>query len=405
MKIGIIREGKTPPDKRVPLTPQQCVELEKRFSNVQVLVQPSSIRCFTDHQYREAGITITEDLTSCDVLLGVKEVPKDQLIANKTYLFFAHVIKKQPYNQSLLQTILNKNIRLIDYEVLTDKNNNRIIGFGRFAGLVGAYNGLRAYGLRKELFYLKPANECVDLNEMLTYVKELQLPAIQMVVTGNGRVAGGVLELLNAAGIKQVTPHDYLTRHNFREACYTQLQPGQYVARQDGKEFDLLHFFKNPGMYQNAFLPYTNKTDLLISAAYWNPAAPRLFSEEEMRNSDFRMEVISDITCDIDGSIPATQMASSIAEPFYDYNPMTEELEAPFSSPQNITVMAVDNLPCELPKDASFNFGKNLMEEVIPCLLENDPDNVIGRASITENGELTPHFNYLTDYVSQKLED
>ncbi|MCL3782295.1 alanine dehydrogenase [Prolixibacteraceae bacterium JC049] len=405
MKIGIIREGKTPPDRRVPLSPAQCVQLKKQFPNVEIGVQPSKIRCFADDEYCEAGINVTEDLTDCDVLLGVKEVPKGDLIANKAYLFFAHVIKKQPYNRLLLQTILEKNIQLIDYEVLTDKQNNRIIGFGRFAGLVGAYNGLRAYGLRKGLFHLKPAHECADLEEMLTHVKELELPDVRMVVTGSGRVAGGVLEVLEATGVQRVTPEIYLATDKCDGACYTQLEPGEYVARRGGGEFDLLHFFKEPGMYENAFLPYAEKTDLLISAAFWNPAAPRLFSEEDMKEESFSIEVIADITCDIDGSIPATQMASSIAEPFYDFNPYSEELEAPFSNENNITVMAVDNLPCELPKDASLDFGRNLMEKVFPSLFGDDEDGVIARASITKNGQLTEKFSYLHDYVAEKQEN
>jgi alanine dehydrogenase len=400
MKLGIIREGKTPPDNRVPLTPDQCVELQEKFRNVEVVVQPSTVRSFSDNDYKKAGIKVHEDLSDCTVLMGVKEVPIDDLIPGKIYFFFSHTIKKQKYNRKLLQTILQKNIQLVDYEVLTDRNGFRLIGFGRFAGLVGAYNGIRGYGLRNEIFKLKPAYKCAGLDEMFAQLDKIELPPVKIALTGDGRVAQGSLEVLNHLKIKKIAPEEYLKIPNPEEAVFTQFGPGDYVQRKDGAVFDLNHFFKNPEMYENAFLPFAKTTDLLIAAAYWDPKSPVLFTAEDMRGDDFQIQMISDITCDIEGSIPSTKRAATIHDPFYDYNPVTKKVEPAFVSPKNITVQAVDNLPNELPKDASQDFGRNLIDKVFPSLFENDNEKIIERASITKNGKLTERFAYLQNFVS-----
>ena len=405
MKIGILRENKTPPDKRVPLTPEQCVEVQQQFPNVKILVQPSAIRCFADNEYTELGITLNGDLSDCDILMGEKEERIEDLIEGKKYLIFAHVIKKQPYNRELLQTILKKNIQLIDYEVLTNREGFRIIGFGRFAGLVGAYSGLRAFGTRNQLFDLKPAHECENLAEMMINMDTINLPPLKIAVTGDGRVANGVLEILNYLKIARLTPEQYLTTEKPNLPVYTQLLPENYVRRKNGYEFDLFHFFLNPTEYENAFLPFTETTDLLMAAAYWDPKAPVLFTTDNMRSKSFRISVISDITSDIEGSVPSTKRSSTIEEPYYDYNPVTEELEPAFSSKENITVQAVDNLPCELPKDASLDFGRNLIDKVFPSLLGEDTDGIVERASITKNGKLTHKFSYLQDFVDENATD
>jgi alanine dehydrogenase len=402
MKIGILRENKTPIDKRVPLTPEQCVEVQQKFPHVSIVVQPSKVRCFNDSEYAALGIQLNEDLSDCDILMGVKEERIGDLIEGKKYLIFSHVIKKQPYNRELLQTIINKKIQLIDYEVLTNNEGIRIIGFGRFAGLVGAYSGLRAFGIRNQFFDLKPAHECENLAEMLINLDTINLPPLKIAVTGDGRVANGVLEILNYLKITRLTPEQYLLFEKPPVPIYVQLLPGNYVQRKNGYEFDLFHFFVNPAEYENAFIPFAETTDLLLAAAYWDPKAPALFTTDDMKSESFRISVISDITCDINGSIPSTKRSSVIEDPFYDYNPATEELKPAFSSKQNITVQAVDNLPCELPKDASFDFGRNLIDKVFPSLFGNDTDGIIERATITKNGKLTPGFSYLQDFVDGK---
>ena len=163
IKIGVIREGKVPPDKRVPLTPKQCKLLETRYPNVELVVQPSPVRAYSDQAYLDEGVTMNEDLSSCDIILGVKEVNIEDLIPGKKFMFFSHTIKKQPYNRDLLRAIMDKNIQLIDYEVLKNKSNKRVIGFGRYAGIVGCYNGLRTFGLKHDLYELKAANQCKEM--------------------------------------------------------------------------------------------------------------------------------------------------------------------------------------------------------------------------------------------------
>lgn len=402
MKVGIVREGKTPPDKRVPLTPEQCIEVMNKFPGVTVVVQPSPIRCFKDEEYSNLNIQLQEDLSDCDVLLGVKEVKVGDFIPGKIYFFFSHTIKKQSYNRKLLQKVLEQKIQLVDYEVLTNKEGFRIIGFGRFAGLVGAYSGLRAFGLKNELFELKPAHECDDLEEMLQHLDELSLPPVKIAVTGDGRVAGGVLEILNHMKIMRVSPEGFLREQEAEEPMYVQLLPNNYARRTDGQLFDLMHFFNHPQEYENAFHPFTQACDILIAAAYWDPKAPVLFTAEEMKDPDFRISVISDITCDIEGSIPSTKRAATIDDPFYDYNLQTGELEEAFSNPNNVSVQAVDNLPCELPKDASLDFGRNLIDKVFPSLFVDDADGIIERASITKDGKLTEKFSYLQDFANGK---
>ncbi len=402
MKIGVLRENKLPIDKRVPLTPEQCLVVQEKYPAVKVVIQPSKIRCFTDAEYESLGIEVREDLSDCDVLLGVKEVSVEDFIEGKKYMNFSHVIKKQPYNRKLLQTMLIKNIQLIDYEVLTNKEGIRIIGFGRFAGLVGAYSGIRAYGLRKQLFDLKPANKCEDLAEMFKHLDSIDLPPFKIALTGNGRVANGVLEVLDHLNIKQLSPMDFIEMNKPIFPVFVQLLPEHYVRMKNGYEFDLFHFYTHPEEYENSFIPFAESTDLLLASAYWDPKAPKLFDAEDMKKKSFRISVISDITCDIEGSIPSTKRASTIDDPYYDYNPDTEELETAFSNSKNITVQAVDNLPCELPKDASLEFGQNLIDKVFPSLLGEDADGIIERASITKNGKLTQRFEYLQDFVDGK---
>ena len=399
MKIGIIREGKVPPDKRVPFTPLQCRHIMDHMRGLEVFVQPSPIRCFPDVDYTRLGIPLKEDLSGCDVLMGVKEVPRKELIPGKTYFIFSHTIKKQPYNRELLREMIEKNIQLVDYEVLTDSTGMRIIGFGRFAGVVGAYNGLKAYGQRHQLWFLKPAWQCRNKNELIEELKTVKLTPMRIVVTGGGRVAGGVLEILEAAAVKQLPVEKFLAGENCDGPVFVRLDPGDYNEHKEGQPFDLRHFFNHPTHYQGTFRRFLPKTDLLIGAAFWDPKAPVLFSPEDTRQPGFRTKIIADITCDIDGSIPTTRKATSIDKPFYDIDPKSFKIYPPFSGEAHITVMAVDNLPCELPVDASHDFGKTLIDKVLPCLTGDDPDNIIGRASITKNGKLTEKFGYLQEWV------
>jgi len=398
MKIGILREEKMPRDKRVPFTPAQCREIVEHFPGTELYVQPSDWRCYTNAEYQKAGVTLQEDISGCDILMGIKEVPTDQMIEGKKYCFFSHTIKEQPHNKKLIKALLQKKIQMIDYECLTDPDFNRIIGFGHYAGLVGAYNGIRGYGIKYELFDLKPAHTCHDLAEMKEELKKIKLTNLKIIVTGNGRVANGAIELLGALHIRRITPFEF-SNYSYRQPTYAQLHSNNYNEPLDGSQWNTQKFYSHPELFRSTFAKFTRNCDLLIHCSFWNPKAPVLFTKAEMRNPEFRVSVIADVTCDINGSIPSTSRASTIDDPFYGYDPVTEK-EGPAFSNDTITVMAVDNLPCELPRDASEDFGKELMEKVLPSLLLKDEDNLIERASITRNGELMPRFEYLRNYAT-----
>lgn len=399
-KIGIIKEGKIPIDRRVPVTPDQAKYIAENL-NADIVVQSSDIRCFPDKDYQDAGVKVVDSIDDCDIILGVKEVPIDKLVENKTHFFFSHTIKKQDYNQPLIKAIIDKKIRLIDWETLTNEQGNRIIAFGRWAGIVGAYNGIWTYGKRYNLFDIRRAHECFDLEDLKTEYSKIKLPAIKIAITGGGRVAKGAIEVLDGIGIRRVTPHDYL-EERFEEPVFTLLNSRDYNRHTGGKEFHRQEFYEHPENFVGDFLKYGRVTDLLIAAAFWHPAAPVLFKREDVLKDDFDIRVIADITCDIEGSIPSTKQPSTIDDPIYDFNPSDDVVEEPLSNEANITVMAVDNLPCELPRDASESFGKELIENVLPHLLGNDEKEIIKNATITENGALTNRYNYLQDYVDGK---
>lgn len=397
MKIGILREGKTPPDKRVVLSPKQCAQFTQQFPDIDLVVQPSSIRCFSDDQYLSSGINMQEDLSDCDILMGVKEVAINDLIPEKTYLYFSHTIKEQHYNRQLLKRMLELNIRMVDYEVLTDINGKRIIGFGRYAGIIGCYNGFLAIGKRTRTYDLKPAYMCIDRNEMELELKKIILPKMKIIVTGAGKVGNGVIELINLIGIKQVSKDEFLNK-NFDQAVFVHLNTIDYNRRIDGKEGSESDFFSNPKSYKSDFMKFAKQADFFIAGHYHAADSPFLFTRDDAKSKDFKIRTVADISCDIDGPVASTIRCSSITNPIYGYNPDTET-EDDYRKQDVITVMAVDNLPCELPKDASISFGQNLLEHVLPNLTGYDFHSVIERATICENGKLKNNYRYLENYV------
>lgn len=402
LRLGILREGKVPSDARVPFTPRQAREIMKKYSHVQVVCQHSRIRCFKDEEYAAEGVTIVTDIFDCDILMGIKEVPVSNLIGGKLYLFFSHTIKKQAHNRRLLQTILKKKIQLVDYEMLKDKKGNRLVAFGRYAGLVGAYNAFWVYGKRFGAYHIRRAYECIDFNDLETEFPKIKLPPLRIVLTGTGRVGRGAIEILTCLGIQRVTPEEYLNS-TFDRPVYVQLGSGDYHIHKEGAPFDREEFHSHPELYTSDFMKFARLTDMLIAGAYWNPQAPVLFTKEQMQDEGFRIKIIADISCDINGSIPATIRGTDMRHPVYDYNPETGAEEQAFSNSRNVTVMAVDNLPCELPRSASEDFGRDLMERVLPSLLGKDKDEIIERATLTKGGMLTPAFEYLQDYVNEPL--
>ncbi len=396
---GILKETKVPIDRRVPLTPKHSVELLDKFPEFDIVVQSSDIRCYKDEEYEDKGLRVANDLSDCDLLIGVKEVAVETLISGKSYMFFSHTGKKQPHNRKLLQEIARKNITLIDYEYLTDRDNIRLVAFGRFAGIVGAYNGLIAYGLRTGEYNLKRAYECFDMREMMGELSKVSLPPVKILITGGGRVAKGALETLEILNLRKVKPEEFLNE-TFDEPVLCQIEPWHYVKRKDGSEFDLQHFFYYPEEYESTFNPYTKVTDIFMPCHYWDPRSPVFLEKEDYMEPGFKISVIADISCDIGKPIASTLRASTIGEPFYGYNPETGKEGEPFDQ-KNITVMAVDNLPGELPRDASVDFSQKLIEHIFPSIL-NDSEGIIERATIVKNGRLTPHFSYLQDYLEGK---
>jgi saccharopine dehydrogenase (NAD+, L-lysine forming) len=401
MKIGIIREGKTPPDSRVALTPKQCHYISEIY-HVDIVIQPSPTRCYSDEEYRRAGLRVAEEMDSCDVLLGVKEVKIADLIPNKTYFFFSHTIKAQPYNQKLLQAIVNKNIHLIDYETIKNDKGERLIAFGHYAGMVGAHNGLWTYGERTGEFKLSRLKDCHDYREAIQEYSLTKFPNLKVVLTGTGRVANGAIEVLKDMGFRKVSPADYLSKI-FREPVFTQLAANSYVRRKDGGTFQKSEFYTQPELYESNFKPYMSVSDIFINGIYFDPKAPAFFTKADMRNHDFKIEVIADVTCDIapESSVPSTLFASTIADPVFGYNPKTEQETAAFLM-DSIDIMSIDNLPNELPRDASGFFGRQFVSNVLPELLHFDDSDILQNASIVNNGDLTPRFEYLRNYLEGK---
>ena len=400
MKFGIIKERKNPPDRRVVFTPEELVRLKIEHPEAIIKIESSDIRIFTDEQYSNLGLDVVTDVSDCDVLFGVKEVPIDALIPNKKYFFFSHTIKKQVHNRKLLQAILEKNIDLYDHETIVDDKNRRLIGFGRYAGIVGAYNGLRAFGLKYELFNLAKAETLSGKDELITRLKRQTLPNIKIVLTGHGKVGMGAKEILDGIKIKEVTVEDFLTKV-YSQPVYTQIDVLDYNKRLDGKVLDNQDFYKNPQEYSSNFERFTKVSDVFMAGHFHGNNAPDILTQEMLKAADCKIKVVADISCDVNGPIACTIKASTIANPIFGYLAI-EKSEVPYTHPAAIVVMSVDNLPCELPKDASEGFGEMFMEHVIPAFFNGDKDGILARAKMTENGKLTSRFEYLQDYVDGK---
>ncbi len=386
------------PDERVPLTPKQCRMIMDQDADVQILVEASPTRCFADADYVAEGVTVTEDLSGCDILLGVKEVPVDYLMPGKTYFFFSHTKKKQPHNQGLMHALIAKKVRMIDYECLTHSDAQRILGFGMYAGIVGAHNGLLTYGRKWGLYELPAAHMVRSYADLLQAYERVKLPNVKIVVTGSGKVASGVLDVMRQLDIEEVEPMDYLT-HQYEYPVFTHLKGGDLYARKDNNLFHRDDFHANPEAYKCLFSAYVNQTDILMNGIYWEKRIARLFEKEDIRRNDWRISVIADISCDVDGSVPITVDSTTIAEPVFGIDRASGHRVAPYANTRDtIDVMAVDNLPNELPRDASQYFGVHFEKYVLPELKKEKSD-ILQRATICENGRLTQRYEYMADYA------
>ena len=397
MKFGIIKERKNPPDRRVVFSPDELARLKQLYQGLTVKVESSDIRVFSDEDYRNIGVEVANDISDCSIFFGVKEVPIDYLIADKSYFFFSHTLKKQPHNRQLLRALLDKNIDFYDHETLVDTHNHRLIGFGKYAGIVGTYNAIRAFGIKFELFKLPKAATLSGKEALIAHLKRLVLPPLKFVVTGTGKVGSGVKEVLDAVKITEVSAENYLTK-KYTQPVYTQIDVLEYNKRKDGNVLYFSDFFDHPQEYVSDFERFTKVSDVYITAHFHANEAPKILTREMLQANDCKIKVVADISCDVDGSIACTLRSSTIDQPFYGYLP-SENKEVDIFHPAAIVVMAVDNLPCELPKDASEGFGEMFMEYVIPAFFNGDKDGILQRAKMTEKGKLTPRFSYLQDYV------
>jgi hypothetical protein len=398
-KLGLIREGKQPADRRTPLTPKQCKEV--MMMGIDITVQRSPVRAFTDAEYTAQGLRMTEDMTDRDLIIGVKEVPLEMLMADKSYMIFSHTIKKQAHNRKLLRTVLDRRITLIDHELLTDNKGERVLAFGRWAGVVGAYNAFRAWQVaNKETTLLRPAHECHDRAEMELHLLQYALPKdLRIVMTGGGRVGKGAMEVLDRIGVRKVDPAEFLKADN-TSPVYTVLGSSDLYHRCDGKPFDRVAFHADPTDHRAEMLPFARKAHIYIAAHFWDPLGPKILTAVDLRDPALALKVVADLSCDIGGPIDSTLKASTIADPFFGYD-RANGVECAVGAPGSITVMSVDNLPCELPRDASKAFGRDLMDHVLPHLVGEDQGNMIARATIATGGKLTERYAYLADYVGE----
>lgn len=394
--IGLIREGKVPADNRVALTPAQCKWLLKNFADIDIKVQSSPHRCYKDAEYEQAGITVTDDLKDCTLLLGIKEVPIAQLISNKRYMFFSHTKKMQASNKALMQQMVNNHISLIDYECLEHKDGQRIIGFGFFAGIVGAHNGIMAYGKRTGLFNLERVHTIKDYRELIHTYFGLKLPPIKIAVTGSGRVAHGIVEIMNLMDAQEVEPEDFIDRQ-FDYPVYVQLKGANLYKHQITGKYSREHFHSFPEEYDCLFNRYLGHTDILMNGIYWANEMPRLFTMEEFKSAQFNIQTIADITDDKNGSVPCNLGDGSIEDPVYGINKITGEKTVAYDK-NGVDIMAVSNLPNELPRDASRYFGEQLIKYILNDIRQGGSD-LIYKATILDKGKLTPKFEYLSEYA------
>ena len=434
--IAIRREDKNEWERRAPLIPDHIAAL-KTTNRVEILVQPSSIRAFADGAYKNVGATVQEDISSAAVTLAIKEIPLDHLQANKTYLFFSHTIKGQPHNMPLLQRLLELNCQLIDYERIVDEQNRRLIFFGEHAGLAGMIDTLHTLGQRlawegydTPLTAIQPTYTYSQLPNAIDAIKAigqhlieegfpLQLTPFVIGIAGYGNVSHGAQAVLDHLPTTEIDPIDLLTlttaeninRNTIYKVVFREVDTVEPAA--EDESFDLARFFQHPECYRSRFAQYLPHLSVLVNCIYWDTPYPRLLSKDTARQlySDAKqpkLRVIGDISCDIEGAIEPTIKATTPDAPSFVWNPDTDQAQVGVAG-RGPVVMAVDNLPCELPIESSTSFGEALAP-FIPALAACDfnvdfeactlpPE--LKRAMIVYQGELTPDYRYLAQFIQK----
>jgi hypothetical protein len=298
-----------------------------------------------------------------------------------------------------MQALIEKKITMIDYECLTHDDGHRIVGFGFWAGVVGAHNGLLTYGKKFGTHQMKAVHTMHNFEALKESYEGLLLPNIKIAVTGRGRVASGILDIMQYLDIAEVNTHDFFQK-DFNYPVYVHLTGEELYARTDDSTYNRDNFHQHPEEYTSLFLPYAKKADVLMNGIYWDHDIPRLFELKDIQQPDFRLSVIADITCDENGSVPCNVGASTIADPVYGYCRKKLEPTLPFQPDEDsIDIMAVDNLPNELPRDASKYFGGYLINYVLPALLSGENKQMMERATICSKGALGMHYDYLKEYA------
>jgi alpha-aminoadipic semialdehyde synthase len=432
--VGIRRETKDPTEARVPLTPTHVKKIVENHK-INIFVQPSEKRVFKDLEYEKAGANLTDDLSKCDIIFGVKEVPMEELQPNTTYCFFSHTIKGQTYNMPMLQKILDDNITLIDYELIKDETNHRLVFFGDFAGYAGMINSLWVLGQRlkhegfdtpfaeikqaKEYGSLREAEE--SISKVGEEIKKKALPddlqPFITVFTGYGNVSKGAQHIYNLLPVVEIHPEDvkhfsevnkYANNAVFKSEFR---KPHLYKPKKENAKFNLTEFGLHPDRYANRFEEFIPHLSMIINGIYWEPSYPPLLTKKytrELYNSSVKpkLKVIGDITCDIGGSIELTEKPANSLNPCYVYDFDKDQIIDGWEG-NGPVIMAVDKLPTELPREASESFGDALYPFVSALVnldftksfAKLDLPLEISKAVITHKGKLTNDYKYLETFL------
>ncbi len=429
--IGIRREDKNQWEKRTPIVPKHANELVKDY-NINVLVQPSPIRVFKDKEYENAGAKISEDLSGASVIFAVKEIPLELFLKNKTYAFFSHTIKGQDYNMPMLREMMKLDCNLIDYEKIVDIRGRRLVFFGRFAGLAGMVDTLwalgervRWQGFKTPFFKIHKTVDYDGLNDVKKHIVSIgkkieknglpeELTPLIIGFAGYGNVSNGAQEILDLLPVREIRPAQIESvLHNPSNKCIYKVvfkEEDMVTPVSSKKDFDLQDYYKHPENYTSIFENYLPFLTVLMNAIYWDERYPRLITKkylkEKIAEEDFKLKVIGDISVDVAGAVEFTLKTTTPANPVFVYNPLNDDFEDGFTS-EGIVVMAVDNLPCELPRESSKAFSETL-KDFIPSIAKADYavsyDKIdlpseIKNALILHKGKLTPNYKYINKFL------
>ncbi len=431
MIIGIRRENKNEWEKRTPLIPEDIKTLIEKYK-LRAIIQPSKIRTFNDADYIKVGAELDDNLNHADLIFGVKEVPSELILEHKTYVYFSHVIKGQPHNMPMLKTLMNKNCNLIDYERIVDEANKRLIFFGRYAGKAGIIETLHAFaeklklnGISTPLVKIKQPYQYDSIEEAVNEIKKIgeeikakgvpeDVSPIVIGFAGYGNVSQGAQEIFDLLPTKTVQPEELLKNYNqlknernhFIKVVFREEHT---VRKKDGK-FDLREYFTQPEKYESSFEQYIPYLDVLANCILWTNKSPRLITKKYLsENPNLKLKIIGDISCDLLGGIEITNDVTDPANPCYTYFPNADKYENGIAK-NGITVMAIDNLPCEFPKEASAEFShvlKNYVYEIYHTDFEKSFDELelsypIKKALIVHKGKLTKDYLYLNQYLKSE---